>query len=139
MTLQILAAVATGLLAGGMTFFSFVFAPLVFKKLPAETAGAFIAAVFPVYYAAGLALSALAAGLAAAPAPGEAALLAAVAVLFAVARFGLMPAIEARRDASRAGEPAARAIFRRLHGISMVVNLVQMIAAIAVLGLLSGS
>lgn len=35
---------------GGVTFLSGVMAPLVFTKLPFETAGAFIRQVFPWYY-----------------------------------------------------------------------------------------
>jgi len=35
---------------GGMTFFSTVMAPFVFTKLPLETAGPFIRAVFSWYY-----------------------------------------------------------------------------------------
>ena len=46
----VLAGLALALTWGGMTFFSAVMAPLVFTKLPFETAGAFIREVFPWYY-----------------------------------------------------------------------------------------
>ena len=45
-----IAIVAVSALWGGMLFFAAVFAPLVFIKLDAETAGRFIRQVFPVYY-----------------------------------------------------------------------------------------
>ena len=45
--LTLLAGLALALTWGGMTFFSAVMAPLVFTKLPLETAGAFIREVFP--------------------------------------------------------------------------------------------
>ena len=51
----------TGLLLGGMIFFAFVFAPLVFKMLPADTAGACIRQIFPAYYQVFAAASVLAA------------------------------------------------------------------------------
>ena len=130
MSVDVLAVVATSLLAGGMVFFSFVLAPLVFRTLDEENAGRMIRAVFPVYYLAGLLLAAAGAVLAWPGSPVDGALLGAVALLFALARQVLRPAIDARR-ARRAEDPAAAAGFRRLHGLSLVVNLLQMIAVLA--------
>jgi hypothetical protein len=47
---QVSAGLTLALAFGGMTFFSAVMAPLVFTKLPFDTAGAFIRQVFPWYY-----------------------------------------------------------------------------------------
>ena len=44
---HIITGLALALTFGGMTFFSGVMAPLVFTKLPFETAGAFSRQVFP--------------------------------------------------------------------------------------------
>ena len=47
--LSTLAFVASAALLSGMLYFALGFAPLVFTRLPAETAARFIRAVFPVY------------------------------------------------------------------------------------------
>jgi len=49
-----LAAVAVWL--GAMGFFAFIVAPAAFSALDREAAGRFVSAVFPRYYAVGLAL-----------------------------------------------------------------------------------
>jgi hypothetical protein len=93
---------------GGMTFFSAVMAPLVFTKLPAETAGAFIRAVFPWYYLS-LGAATLVALLALLPgvtgsAPWKAILTALILLGFIYARQVLMPRINQARDPRLAGE-----------------------------------
>ncbi|MBU6448624.1 MAG: DUF4149 domain-containing protein [Rhodospirillales bacterium] len=57
---SILALLGTGLLAGGMLFFSAVMAPLVFTRLPMDVAGPFIRTAFPFLYAYCLATSGVA-------------------------------------------------------------------------------
>lgn len=123
-----LAGMASAVLLGGMLFFAFAFAPLVFVKLPAETAGPFIRQVFPVYYAVGAGCAGLAGLLAALPAWPDAAVLAVVSAGFVLARQGLMPRINRLRDAALAGDESAKRPFARLHRVSMILNLVQMIA-----------
>ena len=128
-------ATLTAAVFGGMVFFAFVYAPLVFTKLPAATAGAFIRAVFPVYYKA-MGGAALAAG-ASASAPrrsvghdrrrrrvlrGDAA---------ADAADQRRPRRLPRRDAGRT-TPAAKT-FGRLHRLSVAVNFAQMLAVLVVL------
>ena len=120
-SLQSIATVATALLAGGMVFFSFVFAPLVFKTLDTDNAGRMVRAVFPVYYLLGLLLSALAAVFFWPASPTDGAVMGAVAVVFALARQLLRPAIDASRE-RRKEDPAAAKGFRRLHGLSMILN-----------------
>ena len=137
LSLHLLAVVSTALLAGGMLFFSFIFAPLVFRTLDPENAGTLIRAVFPVYYLAGFLIAVLGAIFAWPASAADGALLGAVALVFALARQVLRPAIDAQR-ARRSLDPSAAAIFRRLHGVSMVLNLLQMIAVLVVLVRLSG-
>lgn len=120
------------LLFGGMAFFSFLFSPLVFVKLPAATAGAFIRAVFPWYFLAVAALFALAVPLTLAR-PALALVLASMALLGVLNRQVVMPRINALRDRTQGGDGAAKAAFDRLHLLSVAVNFVQMIAAAAAL------
>ena len=122
--LQLWAQLATALVLGGMVFFAFVFAPLVFTKLPGKTAGGSIRDVFPVYYVTFAAVSLIAAALAAPRI--DAAVLAVVGVLFLLARYWLMPKINTARD--RGDDPR----FNGLHRLSVVINAAQMIAVFAV-------
>ncbi len=121
----IAAGVVTSAVFGGMVFFAFIYAPLVFNKLPAETAGSLIRSVFPVYYAAMAAAGAVA-GLLLLP-HWTAAVMLAVSAIFLVARFALMPRINAARDAG------AERRFARLHRLSVIVNFIQMLAVLVVL------
>jgi hypothetical protein len=111
-----------------MAFFSFVFSPLVFFKLPAEAAGPFIRAVFPWYFLVIAVLFAVAAVLLWAQ-PGLAVLMAAMAVLGLGNRQVMMPRINRMRDRFLAGETGAEKRFDRLHRASVGINLVQMAAA----------
>lgn len=116
--LATLAGLVAAMAFGAMLLFSFAVAPLVFLKLPAETAGGFIRQLFPVYYlvlAAATALAALLTG-----ASWEAAILWLVAALFLALRYGLIPALDRTREKNRAA-------FARLHRLSVVVNAVQML------------
>jgi len=130
-----LAAFATALLLGGMVMFAGVAAPTVFRTLDEAAAGRLIRALFPPYYALCGALAG-AAALAAAPTqPWLALVMALVAAGFVLARHGLMPRINALRDAHLDGDAAAGARFRRLHRVSVVLNAGQAVAAAAVLGI----
>ncbi|MDZ3836698.1 MAG: DUF4149 domain-containing protein [Rhodospirillales bacterium] len=129
-------ATLTAAVFGGMVFFAFVYAPLVFTKLPAATAGGFIRAVFPVYYKA-MGGASLAAGALLLP-QGEAFVMIATGALFFAVMLLLMPRINAARDASLAADaertaPAAAKTFSRLHRLSVVINFVQMLAVLIVL------
>ncbi|MEO0429848.1 MAG: DUF4149 domain-containing protein [Pseudomonadota bacterium] len=118
---------------GGMVFFSAVFSPLVFIKLPAETAGPFIRQVFPWYFAA-VALVLGVAGLAIlAGSAFWGTVLIVMAALGVANREVLMPRINSLRDRQLAGDEAAGRSFDRLHKASVVINLIQMIAAGAAL------
>ena len=132
---------AAGLVAvagvfGGMAFFAFVYAPLVFIKLGTEAGGRFIREVFPVYYVAMGGVSIAAAVLLAfanAARGADALAMACIGIVFFLARFVLLPVINRNRDAGQAGDVAAKKRFDALHRVSVIVNLVQMIAVLAVL------
>ena len=134
---HIVTGVALALTFGGMTFFSGVMAPLVFIKLPVETAGAFIRALFPWYYltmgvASLIALVALALGTSGI-ASWEAGLTALVLLGFVYARQSLMPMINRARDAELAGDNKAGMRFSRLHRISVLINGLQWLAILTAL------
>lgn len=135
--LSTLAFVTSAALLGGMLYFALGFAPLVFTRLPEETAARFIRAVFPVYYAMG-AGTALLAALLLLPTGRWAALslAAAVAAGFLLARQVLMPAVNAARDRGLAGDAAANRRFARLHGGSVALNGAQALALVGLLVLL---
>ena len=132
---------ATGLVAvavvfGGMAFFAFVYAPLVFIKLGTEAGGRFIREVFPVYYVTMGAVSIAAAVLiafASAARGADALAMACIGIVFFLARYALLPIINRNRDAGQAGDVAAKKRFDALHRVSVIVNLVQMVAVLVVL------
>jgi hypothetical protein len=124
---------ATALLLGGMFMFAAVVAPMVFRVLEPAAAGRFLRRFFPAYYVycAGLAG---AAAFAFVPLAWEAAIvMAVVAFGFVFARQGLMPRINAYRDAELAGDPLAAKPFARLHSTSVAINIAQMAFTGAVL------
>lgn len=122
---------ALGLLLGAMALFATVVAPTVFRALDGDTAGMFLRALFPRYYLWCAVVAALASLLAVATAPGIALGLGAVLVLFLYARQGLMPRINASRDAAQRGKAGALSRFRRLHALSVFINAVQMLLLVA--------
>ena len=126
-------SLAAACLLGGMVFFAAVLAPLVFTRLDAAAAGPFIRATFPRYYLYVLATSALAAAFLAARDPASALILALVAAATVWLRQGLMPRINALRDAELGGDAAAAPRFARLHRLSVAVNTVQLLAVAGVL------
>jgi len=121
-----------GALAGSMVFFGVVVAPLVFRVLPAETAGNFLRAFFPVYYLWGMALAAVAAVTGAFVDWPSAALCLTVALLFVFVRQFLVPRINQARDASLAGDTEASTRFQRTHRLSVGINMLQLIILLAV-------
>jgi hypothetical protein len=121
-----------GALAGSMVFFGAVVAPLVFRVLPADAAGAFLRAFFPVYYIWGMALACVAAIVAVFVDWPSAALCIAVAVLFVFVRQVLVPRINQARDASLAGDADAGRRFERMHRLSVAINMLQLVALLVV-------
>lgn len=130
---EIVSLYVVALLLGGMVFFSFLFSPLVFIKLPGEVAGPFIRSVFPWYFLAVALLFGLAT-LALVPVSAVWAGLAGVmAVLGLANRQVLMPEINRLRDLQLGGDAAAGKRFDLLHKSSVAINMVQMIAAAVLL------
>ena len=129
LTLHIVALLLLAALFGGMLAFMAVFTPLVFARLPAETAAKFIRAVFPVYYRV-CGILALLAALPLVPAHaymGEIATLVLVAGGFVTANAVLRPAAE------RAREGGGDARLRLLHRASVLLHLIQFAAVAVVL------
>ena len=134
---HIVTGLALALTFGGMTFFSGVMAPLVFTKLPIDTAGQFIRQLFPWYYltmgiATLVALVALALG-GSGFTSWEIGLTALVLMGFIYARQSLMPTINKARAAELAGDSQAGARFTRLHRLSVLINGLQWFAVLAAL------
>ena len=122
-----------GGLTGSMLLFALVVAPTVFRALPAEQAGPFLRALFPRYYLWGLVAALLATLLAVWANAGGLVIsaCATVTVLFVFARQNLMPAINRARLRQLDGDEAAAARFKRLHGASVLINLLQLLLLVA--------
>ncbi len=125
--MKIAALLSTALLFGGMTLYSFGFAPMVFSALKADVAGGLLRKAFPHYYAFVFITAAVAAGALVSLDGLGAALMGGTAFVALVARQVLMPAINAARDGG------AKSRFARLHGLSVGLNMVQLAAVIWVL------
>lgn len=127
--LPLIALYALALMLGGMIFFAAVTTPVAFARLEREQARHYIRGVFPVYYLWVLATSAIAAA-ALLPLDRRASLVLAACAAAAIwLRQGLLLRI---RAADEAGDQPR---FRRLHRISVIVNLLQMMAAAGVLAI----
>ena len=106
-----------------MLFFSFAIAPVIFKSLDETNARNFIRKIFPHYYLINLILSILAliCFLISKSFNVYFYLILLVAILFALSNFVLMPIINRFRDNKETKK------FHFSHGLSVVINLVQMI------------
>ncbi|GGB59765.1 hypothetical protein GCM10011316_34770 [Roseibium aquae] len=126
--LSYISLLIVSILFGGMTLYSFGFAPLVFKNLDPATAAAFLRTAFKWYYVfVGGAAAIGAAALGALDTVGALILLA-VALVALYARQGLMPQINSARDAQLAGDASAKTRFDRLHAVSVALNMLQLVA-----------
>ena len=112
-----------------MLFFSFTIAPIIFKSLDEKNARNFIRNIFPYYYFINLILSILVIiffvsmnfyGL-------NFYLILSVAILFAFSQFILMPMINKFRDNNETKK------FNYTHGVSVVINIIQMVFLIIIL------
>ena len=108
-------------------------APLVFIELEGPTAGGFIRKIFPWYYIFIGGLSSVAAVLLLFGRPIEALIMGAVLIGAFVSRQVLMPRINLYRDRNIGGDAQANLVFTRLHRLSVLVNLLQMILCLIVL------
>lgn len=114
-----IALLLSATLLGGMVFYSFGFAPVLFAQLPMERVRPLLRGTFPYYYLAVIGLSALTALAAWFVSPLAAGLFAAIALSTVYARQVLMAQINAATDR---GDKKA---FGRLHGASVVIQLIQ--------------
>lgn len=134
--LSAIALYATAILLGTMLFFSFIVTPVAFKALEGDNVSKYLRALFPLYYLVIIICGAVGAlTLALSENPMPASLLTAVAGLALLMRQFMLPRLDALRAGRAAGEPAATRQFKRLHGLSMVVNLAQIVAVLVVLSI----
>lgn len=129
----VLGIVALACLVGGMIFFASIMAPVIFTVLAPETAAGLIRRVFPRYYAYVIVCAAVGATGFAPTDPRAAIVLAVIAGLTVWLRQSLVPTINRLRDAQVGGDRAAGVRFDRLHKASVIVNMVQLVAAMGVL------
>ena len=118
---------------GAMLFFAIGVAPTVFQALPAEQAGLFLRKLFPRYYLS-LIIGSTAGGLlwlGTQPLASGVCLLIAVSTLWI--RQWLVPRINALRDRELSGDVSAGEEFARLHRLSVVINMVQLLALLGIL------
>lgn len=124
-------------LFGAMLFFPAVVAPRVFAVLEPDDAGRFLRHLFPGYYAFLIVTSAVAA--IAAALLGDAAfnwpflVLGLIALSTAWVRQILTPQLNRWRDAELDGDTVAAGKFKRGHRLSVVINLLQLLAVLAIL------
>jgi len=107
---------------GVMIFFSVAVAPTIFKTLPAVWAGVYVRAFFPKYYAVLGIACLVAALLTTMPAIKHTGFT--CAALFAVSLFVLTPRVNAAKDNNQTKK------FNLLHGLSVGVNMLQLILLI---------
>ena len=118
---------------GSMVFFAAGIAPTVFQSLPEAEAGQFLRRLFPRYYLA-LIFGAGAAGLCfAMTSPLAAAICFIIAGSTVWVRQVLVPRINQLRDAELNGDTNAGQQFARLHRWSVGINMVQLLALLALL------
>lgn len=113
------ALLVTALLLGGTVLYSFGFAAFLFTALPAEIAGPTIRRAFPLFYLFVIGTAVLAAALMSSTDPLAGGLLLVIAVTTLPTRQLLMPAI------NRATDGGAKAQFKLLHGLSVVITLLH--------------
>ena len=118
---------------GAMLFFAVGVAPTVFQALPIEEAGLFLRKLFPRYYLALIVGSGVAGGLWISSAPMAAAVCWLIALSTLWIRQSLVPRINQLRDAELTGDAAAGARFATLHRVSVIINMVQLLALVALL------
>jgi len=141
--MRLLTIVATALWLGAMGFFALVVAPAAFGTLDREAAGRLVSAVFPRYYAVGLALGLAALlGLGARWTGGmwrslDWLPLGLVVLMLALTLYAgavVLPAAHAAREVMRqaGADPSAAAAFARLHRLSGILNAIVMVSGVVV-------
>ena len=123
------------LLLGGMLFFPIVVAPVIFMSLPEAQAGIFLRAMFPRYYVFMIVLSLVASAMYQLSEGAVVSVAALVCLGVGLStlwvRQGLLPRINAARDAQLAGDANAGEAFDRGHKLSVAINIVQLVLLVA--------
>jgi hypothetical protein len=134
--LKLLTIVSASIWLGAIIFFSGFVAPLAFSVLDRESAGRFVSSAFPRYHLFGIVLGLLAlVGVVGRFRGGRESpwgALVLVLVMLGISAFVLLvliPQLDALRAAGARSSPA----FARLHGFSVVLNLVTMLAGFTLL------
>ncbi len=131
---------ALAAMAGGIIFFSFIVAPVIFRVLGQESGARFVRTLFPRYYLwnailAAIALPAFVAGPLAFPeyrgigVGVQSAILLACILIMLYGGNSLVPQINQARDAG----PSAHDRFERLHRRSVILNAAAMVSGIGLL------
>ncbi len=128
-----LSLIASSLLLGSMVFFAAVTAPSAFRFLPLEMSAQYLQGIFPRYYLWCEALATLATLAAIPVGAAVAGVVAAVAAAFFASHRLLLPKINIARAGRAAGDEIAAARFGKLHRISVMINLAQMLALLGVI------
>ena len=117
------------MILGIMLFFSFVIAPVVFTTLDEDNARKFIRRIFPFYYNVnlGISLIVLLAFVFLSKSGIDFYLILAIAILFFLSNYLLMPLINKFKDEKQDKK------FKYSHFISVVINFVQMIFLVLLL------
>tara|TARA_B100001093_G_scaffold486018_1_gene520950 strand:+ start:359 stop:811 length:453 start_codon:yes stop_codon:yes gene_type:complete len=136
LVLYIFGLTMAAILAGSLAFFSCVVAPLIFIKLDGDTAGYFVRSIFPWYYLFTASLAAISAVSLFRGYHLEASILAFISAGSICGRQILMPWINRCRDSMSADNTKAERSFKILHGISVWINVLQLIGSISVVILL---
>ena len=121
--MTIFALLLTATLFGGMIFFSFGFAPVLFKQLPMAQVRPLLRGTFPYYYLIVIFLSAFSALITWNVSSNAAVLVGIICLSTIYARQILMHQINAATDSDN------QRLFKRLHGLSVMVQLVQIVLA----------
>ena len=114
-------------LFGSMIFFSFIVAPLIFRKLETKTAAFFIRSIFPLYYSVVILLAFTAAMCLFFKYPIVTIIMGSIGSLAVFARQYLMPRINKHRDQMLHGHLNAERAFSRMHFFSVLINAVQLV------------
>lgn len=113
------ALLMAAMLFGGMTFFSFGFAPVLFKQLPVDKVRPLLRGTFPYYYLAVIGMSAVATASAMVVSGRATIVLSVILISTIYVRQILMSQINAATDRDD------KTMFKRLHGLSVVIQLTQ--------------
>jgi len=129
--------IVLSLWVGGMSLFTFVLTPVIFRSYPRDMAGEIVGTLFPSYFLFTLAVSAAALALLLLSLQGSStlrsrislAMVSLAVVLSLYVNFGLYPEAVKAKNAVRSFETApdnpSRLRFRRLHAQSAVLNLIM--------------